>query len=73
MVRKKIENSKHTEPKKTQGRRKRQTQQEVGPASHCPLQMADTFTGMFSMIMPMVMLVLMMAILMPMLKGTATK
>ena len=71
MVRKKIEKSKDTEPKKMQGRRKQQTQQVVEPASHSPMQTSDPFTGMFSMMMPMIMLILMLAILMPMLKGIA--
>ena len=73
MVRKKIEKSKDTEPKKTRGRRKQQTQQVVEPASHSPIEISDPFTGMFSTMMPMVMMVLMFAILMPMLKGVTTK
>ena len=73
MVRKKIEKSKDTEPKKMQGRRKQQTQQVVEPASHSPMEISDPFTGMFSTMMPMVMMVLMFAILTPMLKGVTTK
>ena len=73
MVRKKIEKSKDTEPKKMQGRRKQQTQQVVEPASHSPMEISDPFTGMLSTMMPMVMMVLMFAILMPMLKGVTTK
>ncbi len=73
MVRKKIEKSKDTEPKKTQGRRKQQTQQIVEPASHGPMETSDPFTGMFSTMMPMVMMVLMLAILTPMLKGISTE
>jgi len=73
MVRKKIERSKGTQPKRTQGRRKQQTQQVVEPASHGPMEISDPFTGMLSTMMPMVMMVLMFAILMPMLKGVTTK
>ena len=73
MVRKKIEKSKDTEPKKMQGRRKQQTQQVVEPASHSPMEISDPFTGMLSTMMPMVMMVLMFAILTPMLKGVTTK
>jgi len=73
MVRKKIEKSKDTEPKKTQGRRKQQTRQVVEPASHGPMETSDPYSGVFTSMMPMIMMVLMLAILTPMLKGTATK
>jgi hypothetical protein len=72
MVRKKIEKSKDTEPKKMQGRRKQQSQQVVEPASHGPIETSDPFMGMFNTMMPMIMMVLMLAILTPMLKGIAT-
>ena len=71
MARKKIEKSKDTEPKKTQGRRKQQTQQVVGPESHKPMETSDPFKGMFNSMMPMIMMVMMMSIIMPMLKRTA--
>jgi len=73
MVKRKIEKSKDTEPKKTQGRRKQQTQQVVEPASYGPIETSDPLTGMFSTMMPMVMMILMLAILMPMLTGIATE
>jgi hypothetical protein len=38
-----------------------------------PQQTSDPFTGMFSMMMPMIMMVLMLGILTPMLKGFTTK
>ncbi len=69
MVRKKIEKSKDTEPKKTQGRRKQQTQQVVEPASHRPMETSDPYSGMFTSMMPMIMMIMMFAILTPMLKG----
>lgn len=37
-----------------------------------PLQ-TDTWTQMFSMMMPMIMMVMMLAIMMPMLKGITAK
>ena len=46
--------------------------QVSGPAAYYPLQ-TDQWTGMFSMMMPMIMMILMFAIITPMLKGvTAT-
>ncbi len=69
MVRKKIEKSKDTEPKKTQGRRKQQTQQVVEPVSHRPMETSDPYSGMFTSMMPMIMMIMMFAILTPMLKG----
>jgi archaellum biogenesis protein FlaJ (TadC family) len=69
MVRKKIKKSKDTEPKKTQGRRKQQTQQVVEPASHGPMETSDPYSGMFTSMMPMVMMIMMFAIITPMLKG----
>jgi len=41
-------------------------QQTVG--GYYPLQ-TDTWTSMFSMMMPMIMMIMMLAIMMPMLKG----
>ena len=38
-----------------------------------PQQTSDPFTGMFSMMMPMIMMVLMLGILSPMLKGFTGK
>ena len=73
MARKKIEKSKGTQPKRTQGGSKQQTQQVVEPASHSPMEISDPFTGMFSKMMPMVVMILMFAILTPMLKGIATE
>ena len=73
MVRKKIEKSKDTEPKKTQGRRKQQTQQVVEPASYRPMETSDPYSGMFTSMIPMIMMIMMFAILTPMLKGIATK
>jgi len=47
-------------------------QQVAGVSAYYPLQ-TDQWTGMFSMMMPMIMLILMFAIISPMLKGvTAT-
>ena len=69
MVRKRIEKNKDTEPKRTQGRRKQQTQQALEPASDGPTETSDPFKGMFDSMMPMTMMFLMFAILMPMLKG----
>ena len=43
-------------------------QQVAGVSAYAPLQ-TDQWTGMFSMMMPMIMMVMMMAILMPMMKG----
>ena len=73
MVRKKIEKGKDTEPKKTQGRRKQQTQKAVEPASHGPMETSDPYSGMFTSMMPMIMMIMMFAILTPMLKGIDTK
>ena len=42
-------------------------------AGYYPMQ-TDQWTGMFSMMMPMIMMIMMLAIMMPMMKGiTATK
>ena len=46
-------------------------QQTVG--GYYPLQTTDTWTSMFSMMMPMIMMVLMLGILTPMLKGITGK
>jgi hypothetical protein len=69
MVRKKIEKSKDTELKKTQGRRKQQTQHVVEPVSHDPMETSDPYSGVFTSMMPMIMMVMMLAIIAPMLKG----
>ena len=69
MVRKKIDKSKDTEPKKTRGRRKQQRQQAVEPASHGPMEISDPYSGTFTSMMPMIMMVMMLAIIAPMLKG----
>ena len=46
--------------------------QVAGPSAYYPLQ-TDTWTGIFSMMMPMIMMIMMLAIVAPMLKGvTAT-
>jgi len=42
--------------------------QVSAPAAYYPLQ-TDQWTGMFSMMMPMVMMIMMLAIMMPMLRG----
>jgi len=42
--------------------------QVSGPSAYYPAQ-ADQWSGMISMMMPMIMMVMMMAIIMPMLKG----
>ncbi|MDY6916927.1 MAG: cell division protein FtsH [Chloroflexota bacterium] len=42
--------------------------QVAGPGAYLPMQ-EDTWTSMFSMIMPMIMMVMMLSIMMPMLKG----
>ena len=44
-------------------------QQVVGPASYYPLQTSDPFSGMMTMMMPMIMMIMMFAIISPMLKG----
>lgn len=41
--------------------------------SYYPQQTSDPFTGMFSMMMPMIMMVMMLGILTPMLKGFTGK
>ena len=47
--------------------------QVSGPTAYYPMQ-TDQWTGMFSMMMPMIMMIMMFAIMMPMFKGiTATK
>ena len=43
-------------------------QQVAGVSAYYPLQ-TDQWSGMFSMMMPMIMMVMMMAILMPMMRG----
>jgi len=43
-------------------------QQVAGVSAYAPLQ-TDQWTGMFSMMMPMIMMVMMLAILMPMMRG----
>jgi hypothetical protein len=40
----------------------------AGVSAYYPLQ-TDQWTGMFSMMMPMIMMIMMMAILMPMMRG----
>ena len=47
-------------------------QQVAGVSAYYPLQ-TDQWTGMFSMMMPMIMMVLMLGILTPMLKGITGK
>ena len=42
--------------------------QVAGPAAYYPLQ-EDTWTQMFSMMMPMIMMIMMLAIMMPMMRG----
>jgi len=42
--------------------------QVSGPSAYYPMQ-TDQWTGMFSMMMPMIMMVMMLAILMPMMRG----
>ena len=44
--------------------------QVSGPGAYYPLQ-TDQWTGMFSMMMPMIMMIMMFAIITPMLKGVA--
>ena len=48
-------------------------QQVVGPGAYYPAQTSDPFTGMFSMMMPMIMMIMMFAIISPMLKGVTGK
>ena len=43
--------------------------QVSGPSAYYPTQTSDTWSGMFTAMMPMIMMVMMMAILMPMMKG----
>lgn len=44
--------------------------QVSGPSAYYPMQAStDTWTAMFSMMMPMVMFIMMFAIITPMLKG----
>jgi len=51
------------------GQQMRPQQYQYGTVSgYYPLQ-TDQWTGMISMMMPMIMMVMMMAIIMPMLKG----
>ena len=45
-----------------------QPAQVSGPAAYYPGQ-TDQWTGMFSMMMPMIMMIMMFAIITPMLKG----
>ena len=42
--------------------------QVSGPSAYYPRQ-DDTWTSMFSMMMPMIMMIMMLAIMMPMIKG----
>jgi hypothetical protein len=42
--------------------------QVAGPTAYYP-QQTDQWTGMFSMMMPMIMMIMMFAIITPMLKG----
>jgi len=42
--------------------------QVAGPSAYYPLQ-TDQWSGMFSMMMPMIMMIMMLAIMMPMLRG----
>ena len=51
------------------GQQYRPQQYQYGTVSgYYPLQ-TDQWTGMFSMMMPMIMMIMMFAILMPMMKG----
>jgi len=51
------------------GQQYRPQQYQYGTvAGYYPLQ-TDTWTSMFSMMMPMIMMIMMLAIMMPMLKG----
>jgi hypothetical protein len=43
--------------------------QVSGPSAYYPMQATDQWTGMISMMMPMVMMIMMFAIITPMLKG----
>jgi len=45
-----------------------QPMQVSGPSAYYP-QQTDTWTSMFSMMMPMIMMIMMFAIITPMLKG----
>ena len=55
------------------GQQARPQQYQYGTvAGYYPLQ-TDQWTGMFSMMMPMIMMVMMLAITMPMLKGITGK
>ena len=47
--------------------------QVAGPTAYYPLQASDPFTGMMSMMMPMIMMILMFAIISPMLKGVTAR
>ena len=47
--------------------------QVAGPTAYYPLQTSDPFTGMMSMMMPMIMMILMFAIISPMLKGVTAR
>jgi hypothetical protein len=46
-----------------------QPSQVSGPGTYVPYQ--TDWTGMFSMMMPMIMMIMMLAIMMPMIKGMA--
>ena len=47
--------------------------QVSGPSSYYPTQTSDTWSGMFTAMMPMIMMVMMMAMIMPMMKGVTAK
>ena len=48
--------------------------QVAGPTAYYPLQTTeDPWTGMMSMMMPMIMMIMMFAIITPMLKGVTAK
>jgi len=51
------------------GQQVRPQQYQYGTVSGYYPAQADQWTGMISMMMPMIMMVMMMAIIMPMLKG----
>ncbi len=46
--------------------------QVSGPSAYYPTQTTDTWSSMFTSMMPMIMMIMMFAIIMPMLKGVTS-
>jgi len=47
--------------------------QVSGPSAYYPMQTTDTWSEMFSSMMPMIMMVMMFAMIIPMFKGITAK